>query len=882
MFRDALLFALRNLLRLRYRIEVKGLDTIAPDAEAGMLFLPNHPALIDPLIVNVLLQQRFAVRPLADRGQAENPLIGFFLHYINALLIPDLRQQCGQDECGDITEVLQLMEDSLERGEHLLVYPAGRIYRGPNEEVHGCSAVDRLVKAVPGARVVLVRTAGLWGSRFSRAHGKPPYFFKTLLAVVPKLLLNGLLFMPKRRVTVEFMEVSDFPRHGSRQEVNGYLEAFYNKVAQPAFTVPDYFWQGSGINELPPLPQDHFVADAGHVPVATRKQVEEKLKELGGHTRIRDDMALAYDLGLDSLAVMDFMTWLNEEFNVDVEQLDALQLVSDCLLAACGEGKAFAAKPLKPVAAAWFEQHPDNIMTLSAADNLAELILSQAKKNPAQVIVADQQGGVKSWRQLFTRVLALQPLMHDMEDDSVAIMLPASVAACVCWLAVVFSGKRPVLLNWTVGEHYMARALEQSGATRVLTSSALIDKLRMRGIEVGKVDAEWLILEDLVGRLSLSDKIKARVKGQFFSSFLQTKDIHDIAAVLFTSGSEGRPKSVPLSHRNILTNMDDMTRVIPLKESDRLLGMLPPFHSLGLSCTIVMPLCLGLRTVYYPNPTDGVVLAQHVQAYRCSVLVGTPTFLAATAGAAHENQLHSLRMIFTGAEKCPESTYQLLAERCPRASVCEGYGVTECAPLVSVNPPQHPVRGTVGEVMPSMEYKLLHPETLEPLSEDEPGLLVVHGPNVFSGYLEESVKSPFIFLDGKAWYNTGDLVRHHEQGGLVFCGRLQRFVNLGGEMISLPAIEETIATALELEGIIMGDDGSPVAVEAANPDTHPELVLFSRVPLEREQVNAMIRAAGLSPLHNIRQVRLMDEFPLLGTGKVNYRALREMLSSRTE
>jgi long-chain-fatty-acid--[acyl-carrier-protein] ligase len=187
------------------------------------------------------------------------------------------------------------------------------------------------------------------------------------------------------------------------------------------------------------------------------------------------------------------------------------------------------------------------------------------------------------------------------------------------------------------------------------------------------------------------------------------------------------------------------------------------------------------------------------------------------------------------------------------------------------------VPGTIGQVMPSMEYKLLHPETLQPLGEDEPGLLVVRGPNVFNGYLEDDVKSPFILLDKKEWYNTGDLVRRNERGGLTFCGRLQRFVNLGGEMISLPAIEETLAAALEWENIPVEGDTPLMAVEAINPDTNPMLVLFSRVPLEREHVNQMIRDAGLSPLHNIRQIRLVEEIPLLGSGKINYRALREIL-----
>lgn len=876
MFRSLILFVLRTLLRLRYRFEVKGLDKIHRDDKRGMLFLPNHPALIDPVLVNVVLQQRFSVRPLVDEAQAAHPLTRFIFNKVQALMIPDLTRQSNQQGRDAVAEALGTMEQSLRQGDALLVYPAGRIYRSANEVISGSSAVERLVKAVPDARVVLVRTSGLWGSRFSRAHGDKPHLFKILLGRLPALLCNGGLFMPKRRVVIEFVEDPEFPRQASRQEINSYLENFYNETAQPAFTVADYFWQQDAPQALAEPPQSKFSGDAGHVPAATRQLVVDKLKELSGHSTIADDMTLADDLGLDSLAVMELVSWMNEEFSVDVENLEALQRVADCLLAARGEGLGFAAEALKPVTDAWFDQRTDQTLAFRQADNLAELILYQARSNPDQVIVADQQSGTRTWRQLMTGVLALQPVLRSIDDDSVAIMLPASVAACLLWLAVVFSGKRPVLLNWTTGERNMAHALHQTGATHVLTSARLLDKLKLRGVDVAQVKAEWLAVETLVGNMSLVDKITARLKGQFFGWFLSTRHIHATAAVLFTSGSEALPKSVPLSHRNILSNMDDMTQVIPLKASDSLLGMLPPFHSLGLSGTIVLPLCLGLRTVYYANPTDGAILCQHAKAYRSSVLIGTPTFLAAIAGSAHGDQLQSLRLIFTGAEKCPDATYKLLADRCPQATVCEGYGVTECAPLVSVNVPQRPVPGTIGQVMPSMEHRLVHPDTLQAQPEGEAGILLVRGPNVFAGYLEDEVKSPFVELEGQHWYNTGDLVQRNEHGGLTFCGRLKRFIKLGGEMVSLPAVEEVIATFFQLAKADHGD-GPLLAVEAINPDTHPELVLFSRVPVEREQINKVIRQAGLSPLHNIRQICLIKEIPLLGTGKTDYRALRVLL-----
>lgn len=883
MFNSVIALLVRCLLRLRYRIEITGLDTIRKKGSAGILFLPNHPALIDPVIVSSVLQKSFQIRPLVGEAQVNHPVLRYVMAKIRALIIPDLTQVANSHNGGDdvVYTALNELTHSLEQGDNLLVYPAGRIYRTAEESLRSSSAVDRLVKSVPNAQVVLVRTTGLWGSQFSRARGDVPHFFAVLLRMMPLLVINGLFFMPKRRVTVELVEAKDLPRDGSRQQINRYLELFYNQSVVPAQHIPYRFWQGRAVENLPELEVTTLRGDASHVPLETRRIVEQRLVDISGVTALSDELTLANDLGLDSLAVMELVSWLTTEFGVEVDNLEALQTVSDCLLAARSEGLGHAAKPLRAVASAWFADDCSQSKELQFAEgiNLAELILRQARANKNQVIVADQ-GGEKTWRQLMTGVLVLQPKIKAIAEESVAIMLPASVAACLCWLTLVLCGKRPVMLNWTTGERNMSHALAQTGAKTVLTSSLLIDKLKGRGIELDGVNAHWLTLESIVGKMTLSTKLIAALKGHFFWKFLHADRAHKTAAVLFTSGSESLPKSVALSHDNIVANMRDLTAVIPLRRQDRLLGMLPPFHSLGLSATMLLPLCLGLKTVYYPNPTDGAVLAQYVETYRVSVVIGTPTFLAGLAGAAQEQQLTSLRMIFTGAEKCPDSTYSLLAKRCRQATVCEGYGVTECSPLISVNQPHQPIPGTIGHVMPSMDYRLIHPETGQAVGEGEVGILLVRGPNVFSGYLEQDVDSPFVQHDGCDWYNTGDLVQINEHGGLTFCGRLKRFVKMGGEMISLPAIEAVLLEGMEKMVDVATHDGPLLAVKAANPDTQPELVLFSAVEVTRQQVNTMIRGAGLSPLHNIRKVIIIDSIPVLGTGKTDYRQLRELLQHR--
>jgi long-chain-fatty-acid--[acyl-carrier-protein] ligase len=204
--------------------------------------------------------------------------------------------------------------------------------------------------------------------------------------------------------------------------------------------------------------------------------------------------------------------------------------------------------------------------------------------------------------------------------------------------------------------------------------------------------------------------------------------------------------------------------------------------------------------------------------------------------------------------------------------VLEGYGITECSPIVSANRPGRERRGTIGEPVGSLQTAVVDPETLQPVAHGDRGMLLVRGPSVFGGYLKHEGEPPFVEYQGRTWYRTGDLVRLDENDQLVFCGRLNRFVKLGGEMISLPAIESVLEQALSLPG----EEGPTVAVEAT-PGEHPELVLFTTAAASREVVNRHLRDAGLSPLHNIRQIRQLESIPLLGSGKTDHRAIRALL-----
>jgi long-chain-fatty-acid--[acyl-carrier-protein] ligase len=857
------------LLRLRYRIHFKGLERIQAD-DHPVLFLPNHQALIDPVIIMNGLYNRFTPRPLADENQVSHPLLRPLVRMLRTVVIPDLAVS-GHQAKDKVTAGIDEIVTGLKNGDAILFYPSGRLCRSNKEVIGGNSGVASIVHAVPDVRIVLLRTRGLWGSSFSRAQGTPS-LYRNIQVRFWNLLINGILFMPRRKVHVELVEPDDFPRSAAKQEINQYLEEWYNRHPDKNTEIPYFWWQGSRprVHHEPAAPAVN--RDTSEIPAATRELVLAKLQELSGIPGLQEGDSLAADLGMDSLVLVEFGSWLQQEFAVSADNLQALQTVADCILAAGGIMPLVETAPLQPVSGQWFETVADKILDIPAGATIPEIFLNQARRNPDKIILSDQISGDKTWRQLILALYALLPEISKIEGKRVGVMLPGSVSAVISWLAVMFSGKEPVMVNWTSGSSNMHYSLDSIGVEQVITARALAGRLEGQGIVLQDVGVSWVYLEELAAAVSPWRKIYALVKSRLSWHDLDRADIADTAAILFTSGSEARPKSVPLTHANFLANGRDFARVLSLSANDHLLGILPVFHSLGLAGTVVLPLCTGLRTVYWPNPTEGAQLAGMIAAYKATVLITTPTFLNGILRSGNAEQLASMRLVFSGAEKCPEHVFATLKKICPEAILCEGYGVTECSPVVTVNSIDNPRPGTIGQIMPSMEYVLVDPETRKETAAGETGQLLVRGPNVFPGYLGDA-PSPFVEYAGKSWYDTGDLM-FVQDGVLVFAGRLKRFVKLGGEMISLPAIEQV------LEAYYPVGDEPVLAVAATADEEHPELVLLTTLATDRQEANQAIRDAGLSPLHNMRLVQRVEQIPLLGTGKIDYTTINKLVNDK--
>lgn len=955
---------LRGALSLRYRVETQGLEEILrkPDPRP-LLILPSHSALIDPFIMYSLLLPLHP-RALADQRQVDIPVVRDLLKTLRPIVIPDVRRD-GRGAGDAIRQGLQNAVDALRQGDHVLLYPSGRITRDGKDHVIGNSGAYNLYAALngegqsgeqagehnEGCRVVLARVRGLWGSRFSMGDTeKPragrgaasPLFGPLLLRGLRDLLCNGLFFMPRRPVRVVFEEVGMPPAEDGVMAFNTALENFYHAEAQPRVAVPRYFWQGTAAHALSEGAEQDGAgagtafdadadADAGPQKLrqAALRMAEEKpelaarvldmVRQETGMDAVTLESNLSSDLGIDSLRLTGLALLLEEAGGHPVQRMDMLLTVGDCLLAAAGTLESFAPKCALPTPPDNWWPASDALLTMPEGRTVVDVFLQQMRRAPSRPSLAaptGQPAAMLTRRDVLLRALALaswlraDPRTRDL--GRVGIMLPASAAATVLWLATLLAGKTPVMLNWTAGEANVRHALRLTEAGCVLTARQLLQRLGQQGFDTARVGGEWIALEDVAATLGLGHKIRAALgtgltllglPGLLPRLLPAVREgvqggVPETAAILFTSGSETLPKAVPLTHANILANCRDVVQVLQLRESDTMLGMLPPFHSLGLTGNMGVALAMGMPLVFHPNPTESGRLNEICQIWRPSVMLSPPTFLEGMlVRAASERDalkgkgpLASLRVGFVGAEKCPDAVYSAFAAQ-TGGILCEGYGVTECAPGVCVNLPSDPRPGTIGVALPSVETALVLPLEGQPERRAEPGemgetgMLLVRGPNVFDGYLAPPASyravdptvptpaQPFVEFEGRRWYRSGDLASADAGGHMTFRGRLGRFVKLGGEMLSLPQMESALLTAFECRRGAL--EGPLLAVECpVHAGDTPLVTLYSAVDITRDEANAALRAAGLPALLAVQRVHRMDAIPVLGSGKTDYRALK--------
>ena len=503
------------------------------------------------------------------------------------------------------------------------------------------------------------------------------------------------------------------------------------------------------------------------------------------------------------------------------------------------------------------------------AQTLAEAVVETAVRFPQHVVLQDVTAEL-SYKKLLVGVsLMAAQLKPTLARDTqhVGVLLPNVNATPVVLLSLWSLGLEPAVFNFSTGPAIMLACAQLACVKQIITSRAFLERAKLDMAALTGAGIEFVYLEDIRARISNGAKLMGLLK-QTFSPGLDCAAVppDSTAVILFTSGSEGVPKGVELTHRNILANLRQMLAVTDLTDRDKIFNAMPLFHSFGLTVGTFLPLVRGMSVFIYPSPLHYRVVPTVFYQADCTIMLGTNTFLNGYARKAHTYDFRSLRYMFAAAEKLQEATATAWAQRFGVRAL-EGYGATECAPCVSVCTPLQPKHGSAGRLMPGMEYKL---EKIEGVAEG--GRLFVRGPNVMKGYLNADANEKFLALGG--WYDTGDIVRVDEEGFVFIQGRLKRFAKISGEMVSLTAVEDALAGAFPQYGL-----RCQIAVIARPCDDKGEkLIAVANEPkLTIDEVRAAIKAKGLPNIASPREVKFIHEIPKLGTGKTNHRELEKLM-----
>jgi acyl-[acyl-carrier-protein]-phospholipid O-acyltransferase / long-chain-fatty-acid--[acyl-carrier-protein] ligase len=482
-------------------------------------------------------------------------------------------------------------------------------------------------------------------------------------------------------------------------------------------------------------------------------------------------------------------------------------------------------------------------------------------------LIEDVRFKEESYGSLLRTSFALARLLAPLtrRDEVVGIVMPNAAATLGLILGLSLKRRVPALLNYSAGAEGVRAACTAAAVRTVFASRAFLEKARLTKLLEDLPGVEVHYLEDLRGRVGITDKLWVLLMQFFPRVVAPAQSPQDAAVVLFTSGSEGKPKGVVHSHGSLLSNIAQVRAIADFTPLDKFMIALPLFHSFGFTCGVVMPLVSGCKVFLYPSPLHYRVIPELVYDRNCTVLFGTSTFLGNYARFAHPYDFGRLRYVVAGAEKLSEEVRRTWIEKFG-IRVLEGYGVTECAPVIAVNVPMACRIGSVGQIVPGMEHQV------EPVPGIEAGgVLHVRGPNVMKGYFlyeRPGVLAPPHSL-GAGWYNTGDIVEIDADDFVHIRGRVKRFAKIAGEMVSLETVEMLAQTA--------AGEFAHAASTRSDAAKGEALVLFTTAPaLTREQLSAAARQLGAPELAVPRVLQHVEAIPILGSGKTDYLRLKEM------
>ena len=542
---------------------------------------------------------------------------------------------------------------------------------------------------------------------------------------------------------------------------------------------------------------------------------------------------------------------------------------------------------------AW-QQHTRRLPTIP------EAWLATAKRLRGDMAIADTlTGGLSGWRMLTGVILIAGFIRRLCKEQNVGLLLPTTNGGAIANLAALFCGKTVVNLNYTASATAVQAALAKAQVRTVFTSKRFLDRLRQRGIDPDALLAGATVypLEDFGGQITPLRRILTLLQVVLFPTallkllYLTPVARDSVAAILFSSGSEGSPKGVMLSHRNIVGNIQQISDMMNAEANDVVMSTLPLFHAFGLTGATLMPLVEGIPVVCHPDPTDAVNIGKAVAEYRGTMLLGTSTFLRLYVrnSRVHPLMFESLRLVVAGAEKVSDDVREGFKNKFGK-EIYEGYGTTETTPVAGVNLPDRldttywkvqvgSRHGTTGMPVPGASFRIVDPQTLAELPTGEDGLILIGGTQVMLGYLDdpERTAQAIVELDGTRWYKTGDKGHLDADGFLTIVDRYSRFAKIGGEMVSLTAVEEQVRRAvnnpeLDVCAVNLPDEKKGEAI----------LLLVAGEGLVVDELRKTMLASGVNPLSLPAEYRLVEAIPKLGSGKTDFTAARTLATGQRE
>jgi acyl-[acyl-carrier-protein]-phospholipid O-acyltransferase/long-chain-fatty-acid--[acyl-carrier-protein] ligase len=495
---------------------------------------------------------------------------------------------------------------------------------------------------------------------------------------------------------------------------------------------------------------------------------------------------------------------------------------------------------------------------------LQHRFIDSARQSPKKVAFIDRTTGRDiTFKQALLAGLILARRFRKLERGRIGIMLPTSGGGALAVLGAVMAGRTPVMINYSTGAKKNCRyAQHQCDFHTIITTRALLEKTGCPQL------SDMLFIEDILATLSPLEKgfafIKTLLPTPLLKRLAGRNDLETPAVILFTSGSEKDPKVVQLTQRNILSNIDSFCTHMEIYGMDRLLAVLPYFHVFGLTINLWTPLCLGMTSITYANPLEFKTVAKIIRDTKPELLIGTPVFLEGYIRQSEPGDFNSIKLAVSGADKCPESLRQLYREK-QNLEIHEGYGTTETSPVISANPRSDNRAGSIGVPIPGVQVKILSYETGEECPAGEVGKILVRGDNVMGGYLNDVEESSLKLKSG--WYDTGDLGYMDADGYLYHKGRLKRFVKVGGEMVSLVAVEECLNNVTDM-------DCECCVVELPDSKRGSKIVAVTSKDVDSSKTNKRL-SEDLPNIALPRKYVTVSSFPRMGSGKTDFRGLTE-------